>query len=177
MSRFLFLLALAIAPLAATTNLAGKIFTPTSSELSTYENEKQLVMKFYDSVQNNDLQGLSSILAADYQVTNAGDIQELSYSKFTEMSKNLKIRVTALHKALPGFSLVVSEVLVDGTKVIAKSTLSGVQKGTFLGVAPTNKLIHIKCLSIFTIQDDKIKEISEMWNELSVMKQLGYIVL
>jgi len=155
---------------------SSQIFTPSISNDSVREDHSLLVNKFYEVMQNNDIQKLSSILSSDYHVSNAGDLQESSYSKFTEMSKNLPVRITALHKALPDFKLTLAELLIDGNQVLARGTLSGIQKGTFLGIAPTNKPIHIKFFNLITIKENKIVNITEMWNELSVMKQLGYIV-
>lgn len=155
---------------------SSKIFSPSVSGKSIHEDNSLLVNQFYEIMQNNDIQKLSSILSVDYHVSNAGDLQDSSYSKFTEMSKNLPVRITALHKALPDFKLTMTELLIDGNQVLARGTLSGIQKGTFLGVAPTNKPIHIKFFNIITIKDNKIVNITEMWNELSVMKQLGYII-
>ncbi|MBM3192512.1 MAG: ester cyclase [Chlamydiae bacterium] len=155
----------------------AKIFAPSVSGESIYQDRIRLVQTFYDIMQNNDITKLPTVLSNDYHLINASDLQETSYSKFTEMSKNLTVRIAALHKTFPDFQLTVTDLLVDKDQVLAKVSISGVQKGNFLGVAPTGKPIHIKIFDIFTIKDNKIISISEMWNELSVMKQLGYIVL
>lgn len=155
----------------------SKIFSPTASGQTTYENNKGVVIAFYKAMQDNDTEALNSLLTLDYHIVNAGEVQDSSYSKFTEMSKNLKVRMLALHKAFPDFTLDVSELLVDGNKALARVTISGLQQGVFLGVVPTQKPIHIKFFDLFTLKDGKISHIAEMWNELSVMKQLGYIVL
>lgn len=155
----------------------AKIFTPNASGKTTYDDNKSIVLNFYNIMQNNEVQKLTNLLNSDYTVINSGDLQDSSYSKFTEMSKNLKVRIMALHSALPDFKLEVSELLADENKVLARITISGIQKGPFLGIAPTNKPIHIKLFDVFTIKDGKIIHLAEMWNELSVMKQLGYIVL
>lgn len=155
----------------------SKIFSPTSSGQPSYEHHKTVVLKFYEALQNNNPEALKELVTYDYHVVNAGEVQDSSYSKFTEMSKNLKVRMTSLHTALPNFTLDISELLVDGNKVLARVTISGLQQGSFLGITPTQKPIHIKFFDLFTFKDGKISHIAEMWNELSVMKQLGYIVL
>jgi steroid delta-isomerase-like uncharacterized protein len=156
---------------------SSKIITPNASGKTTYENNRKVVLDFYNIMQTNETQGLGALITPDYRVVNAGDLQDSSYSKFTEMSKNLKIRIIALHKALPDFKLEISDLITEGDKVMARVTISGVQKGTFLGINPTNKPIHIKFFNVFTIKDGRISHLAEMWNELSVMKQLGYIIL
>ncbi|MCH9631462.1 MAG: hypothetical protein S4CHLAM37_14850 [Chlamydiia bacterium] len=156
-----------------------KIFSPRSSGKTdpAYDNNKELVMDFLTAIKRNDTSMISELLAHNYKVVNFGEIAETSYSKFTEMSKNLKVRVNALHKALPDFDLKVSSLVAEGNKVIVQATLSGIQKGDFMGIAPTNKPVHLKFFTAFTISDEKIILVSEMWNEINVMKQLGFIVL
>jgi steroid delta-isomerase-like uncharacterized protein len=155
-----------------------KIITPSSNptKSSAYDNTIELVKDFYVSFQEVDNEKLGSFLSEDYRVTNLGSIQDSSYTKFTTMSKNLKIRAAALKKAFPDYSFQFGQFVADGNKVVAFVTLSGTQKGPFLGVAPTNKPIHIKFVDVFTIENGKILEFSQMWNELSVMKQIGYII-
>jgi hypothetical protein len=142
----------------------------------SYENNLDLVKDYYSAFQDVDNEKLSSLLAEEYRINNLSNIQDTAYSKFTTMSKNLKIRAAALKKAFPDYTLQYGDFVYDGNKVVATITLSGTQKGPFLGIAPTNKPIHLKFVDIFTIENGKIVEISQMWNELSVMKQIGYIV-
>ncbi len=158
--------------------IVGKIITPSSSpsKPAVYQSNRDLIQNFYTAFQEVDNENLSALLAEDYRINNLSNIQDASYTKFTTMSKNLKIRAAALKKAFPDYTLQFGDFIVDGSKVVVAVTLSGTQKGPFLGIAPTNKPIHFKFIDIFTIENGKITELSQMWNELSVMKQLGYIV-
>ncbi len=151
--------------------------TTTVEAPSTISTQTALVQQFFNAYSSNNVSELSQIMAKDYSIENASDIHEITYSKYSEMSKNIKVRASAMHKALPNFSLDVKEVFSNGNKVFAKTVISGLQKGQFLGTVPSNKPIHIHIYSVFTIKNDKIVKISEMWNELSIMKQLGCVVL
>lgn len=155
-----------------------KIITPSANPLKSksYENNLEMIKDFYLAFQEVDNERLGALLSEDYVVTNLSNIQDSAYTKFTTMSKNLKIRAAALKKAFPDYTMQYGEFVADGNKVMAVVTLSGTQKGPFLGIAPTNKPIHIKFVDIFTVENGRIKEFSQMWNELSVMKQIGYIV-
>lgn len=159
--------------------ITANIFTPSASGSSdpAYQSYREVVLDFFTAFKRNDTQMIGELLSPNYRVTNFGEIKETTYSKFTEMSKNLKVRISALHKALPDFDLKIEEMITERNKVMVQVSISGVQKGDFMGIAPTNKPIHLKFFATFTIRDDKIISISEMWNELNVMKQLGFIVL
>lgn len=155
----------------------AKIFTPTGSGKEGHEDSKELVRVYLNSIQSADYEKIKSYLAESYQVTNYGDIQTSTYSKFTEGSKNIVVRVKALHRALFGFTIDKIEMIAEKDQVFCSFQISGVQKETFFGIAPTNKPILLKQMNVFRIKEGKIEEIKEMWNELSIMKQLGFIVL
>ena len=152
------------------------IITPRGGSDPQSDN-KALVEKFYDAFETNDSRIINELLASKYGVQDSTVVFDSSYSKYDAFSKNLSIRVRALHEALPKFKLTIIEMLADGNKVLARVQIQGVQRGSFLGVAPTDKPIVIKEFAIFTIEGGKITHLNEVWNELGVMKQIGYIVL
>lgn len=154
----------------------SKIVTPTGGVHPTKDNQ-DLVKKFYEYVEKNEIRELTKMLSNNFQLVDASAAYDSDYSKYDAMSKSMTVRVKALHKSLPNFSMNVLELIGDGNKVVARSMITGIQKGEFLGISATHKPVAIKTFAIFTIQDGKILNISEMWNELSVMKQIGYIIL
>ena len=152
------------------------IITPRGGSDPQTDN-KSLVEKFYDAFENNDPQTMNKLLASKYGVQDSTVIFDSSYSKYDAFSKNLSVRVRSLHEALPKFKLTIVEMLADGNKVVARIQIQGVQRGSFLGVEPTDKPVVIKEFAIFTIEGGEITHLNEVWNELGVMKQIGYIVL
>ena len=152
------------------------IITPRGGADPQSEN-KALVQKFYEAFESNDPRTMNELLASNYGVQDSTVVFDSSYSKYDAFSKNLSVRIRSLQEALPKFKLTIIEMLAEGDKVLARIQIQGVQRGTFLGVEPTNKPVVIKEFVIFTIEGGKIKHLNEVWNELGVMKQIGYIVL
>ena len=152
------------------------IITPRGGSDPQSEN-KILVEKFYNAFEDNDPRAMNEFLASKYSVQDSTVVFDSSYSKYDAFSKNLSVRVRALHEALPKFKLTMIEIFAEGNKVIARTQIQGVQRGSFLGVEATDKPVVIKTFAIFTIEGGKITHINEVWNELGVMKQIGYIVL
>lgn len=175
MKKLACLLLLALAVYANQGELSH-IITPRGGSDPQTAN-KSLVEKFYDAFENNDPQTMNKLLASKYGVQDSTVIFDSSYSKYDAFSKNLSVRVRSLHEALPKFKLTIVEMLADGNKVVARIQIQGVQRGSFLGVEPTDKPVVIKEFAIFTIEGGKITHLNEVWNELGVMKQIGYIVL
>lgn len=120
---------------------------------------------------------MEKLLASKYGVQDSNVAFDSTYSKYDAFSKNLFTRVKSIHAALPEFTLSIFEMLAEENKVLARIQITGIQKGKFLGVEAANKPVVIKMFALFTLEDGKITHINEAWNELGVMKQIGYIVL
>ena len=173
MKRFLSLLILAIAPLSATE--LAHIFSPGTPILE--QSKAELIRKFYDAFEKNDAAALSSTLLPKYTVRNLSDLHQSVISRYSEGSSNLVERMKAYHEAFPNLTIKIEEMFGTENKIVAVVSMTGIQKGNFLGIAPTNRYITAMGVAIFTITSDKISEIDEMVNEYQLMKQLGYIAI
>jgi len=138
---------------------------------------KALVQQFYSAFEDNDSRTINDLLASGYGVQDSTVVFDSSYSKYDAFSKNLSVRMRSLHQALPKFKLTIIEMLAEGNKVLARIQIQGIQRGPFLGVEPTDKPVIIKEFVIFTIEGGNITHLNEVWNELGVMKQIGYSIL
>jgi len=152
------------------------IVTPRGGTNPLTDN-KEIVQEFYQAFEKNDARTLDELLRANYGVQDSTVVFDSAYSKYDAFSKNMKVRLKALHEAFPDLKIKIVEMMADGNKVLARVQLTGVQRGSFLGVEATDKPVIIKVFSIFTIEGGKITHINEVWNELGVMKQIGYIIL
>lgn len=176
MKKILCLLALMVSAFATSSGELSHIITPRGGTDPTSEN-KTLVKEFYDAFAKNDPRAMNEVLVAKYEVQDSTVVFDSSYSKYDAFSKNLSVRARSLHEALPEFKLKIIEMMAEGNKVLARVQIQGVQRGSFLGVEATDKPVVIKIFAVFTIEGGKITHLNEVWNELGVMKQIGYIVL
>jgi len=136
-----------------------------------------MVEEFYTAFQEQDIKTIKELLAPNYVVKDKGAAYDTSYSKYDAFSKKITVRMKALGEALPNYKLSLLEMIGEKNKVVARLQITGVQKGPFLGIEPMNKPLIINMFAIFTIDNGKITEITEIWNEFSLMQQIGYIVL
>lgn len=176
MKKIICFLVLMTSVFATSRGELSHIITPRGGSDPLSEN-KALVKEFYDAFTNNDPRTMNELMAAKYGVQDSNVVFDSSYSKHDAFSKNLNVRLRSFHQALPEFKLQIIEMIAEGNKVLARVQIQGMQKGSFLGVEPTDKPVVVKIFSIFTIEGGKISHINEVWNELGVMKQIGYIVL
>lgn len=176
MRRFLLLFLLLPLFAFAEEPVISHIVTPRG-ETNPQTYNKEIVQDFYTAFQKNNSGALDELLKHNYGVQDSTVVFDSAYSRYDAFSKNMKVRLSALHSAFKDLDIKVIEMMADGNKVLARVQMSGTQTGPFLGVEATNKPVVIKVFAIFTIDDGKISHINEVWNELGVMKQIGYIVL
>jgi len=157
-------------------NESPYVIIPEQS-LKARRGHKEIAKQFYEAFAKNDWEKMESLLARNYGVQDSNVIFDSSYSKYDAFSKNLNVRARALHSALPDFKLQIIEMVEEEDKVLVRLQIQGIQRGSFLGVEATDKPIVIKVFTILTIEEGKITHLNEIWNELGVMKQMGYLVL
>lgn len=141
------------------------------------EPNKELVTQYLKAFENNESLQLNAYLAQNVEVILMNELRQAPFTRYSEMSRNLSVRCLCLHRAIEGFKIEIDTILSEGNVVFVNYTISGIQKGPFLGIDSTNKPIFIRMMTIFSIENGKICKLTEMWNEYSVMKQIGYLAL
>ena len=152
-------------------------FIAPRQEFRSEENNKQIIQGFYKAMINKDLKTIYALLSENYTMKSLNHQSIEPPGQYDAFSKNLDVRIKALHHSFPDFKVEIIEIVSEGKKALAMTQLTGIQKGSFLGLEPTGKRTIIHMMSLFLIESGKITDIQEMWNELDVMKQLGYILL
>ena len=76
--------------------------------------------------------------------------------------------------AFPDLHATVEDVIAEGDKVVTRWTISGTHQGEIEEFGPpTGKQVEIKGITIHRIEEGKIVEEWERYDNLSVMQQLG----
>ncbi len=78
-----------------------------------------------------------------------------------------------LRAAFPDFHADIHWQSVDGDLVTTYKTYNGTHQGTFLGVAPTGRLIHFETVDAMRVHNGKIIEHWGDANLFSLIQQLG----
>ena len=78
-----------------------------------------------------------------------------------------------LRAAFPDFHADIHWQSVDGDLVTTYKTYHGTHEGTFLGVAPTGRLIHFETVDAMRVHNGKIIEHWGVANLFSLIQQLG----
>jgi predicted ester cyclase len=87
----------------------------------------------------------------------------------------LRHLVTLLRTGFPDIHYEIEEVIAEGDKVVARTTLSGTHRGPFFGIAPTGRRVVQEQIHIFRFADGKAVEHRAVRDDLGMLQQLGMI--
>ena len=76
-------------------------------------------------------------------------------------------------RAFPDANFGFDHIIVEGNEAACMFTMTGIQKGEFLGIPPSDKQVRIEGMIFFRFKDSKITERWEVIDILSAAKQLG----
>ncbi len=87
----------------------------------------------------------------------------------------LRHTVTLLRTAFPDIHYETEEIIAEGDKVVARTTMSGTHRGPFFGIAPTGRRVVQEQIHILRFKDGKAVEHRAVRDDLGLMRQLGVI--
>ncbi len=87
--------------------------------------------------------------------------------------KDYKQKCNELFNAFPDIHWTIEDMLVEGDKVAVRYTMTGTNKGEFMGSHPTNKKVTFWGIDIHRVSDGKIVECWSRIDAPSLMKQLS----
>jgi steroid delta-isomerase-like uncharacterized protein len=128
------------------------------------EENKALARRSWESVDNPDT--LGEVYAPDVVWHNPeGDIQGLEEAKQF---------VAMFETAFPDISATVEDMVAEGDKVVSRVTIRGTHQGEVEEFGPpTGRRVEVQGLSLHRIEDGKIVEEWNSWDNLSILQQLG----
>jgi len=88
----------------------------------------------------------------------------------------LKAIVASNHNAFPAMKVDITMQVAEGDRVVTHWTFTGTQKGTYEGLAPTNKTVTWSGISIDEYNaDGKITQTWVVWDKFTLFRELGLI--
>ncbi len=86
---------------------------------------------------------------------------------------SFKTAESTYHKAIPNKKATIEDLMISDNKVIVRWSCKGKQDGELFGNAPTHRPFTISGISIYLFTNDKISEIWQSWDRLSLCDQIG----
>jgi predicted ester cyclase len=83
--------------------------------------------------------------------------------------------VTLFRAAFPDLRFAIDDLVAEGDRVVARTTMSGTHRGEFFGIPPTGRFVTMGGVHVVRIADGKVAEHWGTNDDLSLMRQLGVI--
>jgi steroid delta-isomerase-like uncharacterized protein len=81
--------------------------------------------------------------------------------------------VTGLLKAFPDIKYTVDDSMEDGNRAACRWTATGTHTGDLFGMPPTGKKVTMLGITFFRVENGKVAELWDVWDQAGLMKQLG----
>ena len=77
--------------------------------------------------------------------------------------------------AFPDLSIQINDLIAEGDHVVMSYTARGQHTGPLMGINPTGKQVKVGGVSISRFENEKMVEGNTLWNEMSLMQQIGVV--
>jgi steroid delta-isomerase-like uncharacterized protein len=87
----------------------------------------------------------------------------------------MKEHVSGWLASLPDLRFTIEQIIAEGDRVVSQLVMEGTHQGEWVGIAPTNKKVQIRMITIHRIANGKIAEDWVLVESLGFFRQLGMI--
>lgn len=123
----------------------------------------------YERLSAGDLAGFGDLLAEDL-------VEHEETPGFAPTKEGTLAFFEMLRGAFPDLKMSVEDLLADGTKTVARVTVTGTHRGDFMGVPPSGKSVVMQVIDIMRFDDSG--RVCEHWGAadmLALMQQIGAV--
>ncbi|MGN6476678.1 MAG: ester cyclase [Flavipsychrobacter sp.] len=132
--------------------------------MNTTAQNKEIVTKVYDCLNNRNTEPLRDIIADDY----AGIRNERGYQGFLNATQ-------PVIQAFPDVHWNIEDMIAEGDKVVVRWQWTGTNKNPFQHFAATGKAMTNTAIAIYEIRDGKIHHAWMQTDRLGFLQQLGAV--
>jgi steroid delta-isomerase-like uncharacterized protein len=136
--------------------------------VSTEEQNKQLVGRFFDFYNAHDIQSIGHLISSSNYSFHFPGMPPMDWSAHKQFIAGTII-------AFPDFHHNVTEAVAERDKVAVRFNITGTHKGELQGIPPTGKQVSFEGSEFFTIIDGKISEEWVIVDMIGLLQQVGAI--
>jgi len=139
-----------------------------SAQVTTAQNNKELVRKSFEVVGNGDYKGMDRYIVQNY-VRHCQATPEL----VVESLDDFKAFIKEDRKAIPDQQLILKHLIAEDDLVAFWATYKGTQTGQMGPFAPTGKSVELDFSGVHRLVDGKVVETWVTWDNIAILSQLG----
>ena len=131
------------------------------------EANKEVVRRFTEEVFNK-----GDVAAIDKYIT-ADAVDHNPPPGMTGDREGFKKWLTTFRAAFPDMKATLDQVIAEGDLVVFRNTMTGTQKGEYMGMPASGKPISVEAIDIVRFKDGKMVEHWGQMDAMGMMQQLG----
>jgi steroid delta-isomerase-like uncharacterized protein len=133
------------------------------------EQNKKIVRRTFEEPWQGNLDVVDELMSKDYIGHDPANPEPL------RGPEGVKEFISTYRAAFPDARITVDSQLAEGDLVATRWTGRGTHQGDFMGVAPTGKSVTVSGLTISRLEQGKIVEGFQNWDNFGMMQQLGAV--
>ena len=110
----------------------------------------------------------NELIAAEYIAHDAGPDDPPGPHVQREM-------ILSMHRAFTSLKFVIEDIFADDDCVVVRDRMVGVNTGRFFGRPATNRSVDVERITIYRIEDRKLRESWTAMNTFALLQQLGLL--
>jgi steroid delta-isomerase-like uncharacterized protein len=134
----------------------------------TEKDHVQLANQALAAINAHDIDGYLKLVDESY----VGESETLGTVRGPAGARQM---LTTMFQAFPDLHIKAEEIVTTGNHIISRSILSGTHKGTFAGVAPTNKKVTWHSCNFVEVKNGKAIRSRVYADNVSLLRQLGVL--
>src|SRR4051812_3860511 len=136
--------------------------------MTTPAENKQIARRYIEQILNAGNFGIADVLlASDFVFRNPPVV--------ARGAREFQTAIETVRAAFPDIHFTVHDEFAEDDRVAVRWTVTGTQRGTFLGHPASGRTIDVTGINIFRIADGKIHDIWVNMDRLGEAEQLGWI--
>jgi steroid delta-isomerase-like uncharacterized protein len=135
--------------------------------MSTEQN-KAIARRFYEAFETYDEKTFNEILVPDL-------VAHTHSAAGSENRETMLQGIRFFREVFSGLRFTIEDLVAEGDRVVARTTMRGVHAGNFMGHPPTGRQIEVSGIAIELIKDGKIVERWAIFDQQLMMQQLGLL--
>jgi len=129
---------------------------------------KQNARRFFEECwEKSDLELVGELATSDISMYHFP-----AYPEGLHGLEQIREHITGVRGLFPDLHIQINDLIAEDDKVAAYFTLSGTQKGSWMGLPPTNNHVIWRGVYIYRFERDKIAEITIVEDGLTLLHQI-----
>ncbi len=147
--------------------------TSCTKKIGVSEENKSIMENFAREINKGNIEYMNKVLHPDFVNHNPAPGYAPNKKGYIKAVRDISEKITAPEKGLPGYQVIIEDMIAEKDKVSLRLTGVGIHSGTVGKLPPTNKRFKWQAFAFFRIKDGMIIERWEIGNLSKRLKELS----